>query len=154
MRKGLMSNLAILVLPAFLILAGFSQLAAQEHPEHPDQGQKTFEIDKEKMAKAITDYIQEDARLKGGYFFVYDPDSKSPLQLTLDKVHKARLSQISDDTYFACSDFKEKSGKMFDLDFFMTIEDDKLVVTEVMIHKEDGKPRYVWNENDGIWSRK
>lgn len=158
-----MKLLSAILLPALLLLFGAAVAVAGEHPEHPEKEaegehpehpQDAAKIDVEMMAMAITEYVETDTKLKGGFFLVFDAVSSKPLQLTLAKVHKERLAQVGDNLYFACSDFNEKSGKLFDLDFFMMAEDGKLKVTEVMIHKEDGKPRYSWFEDQGIWKRK
>lgn len=156
--------LAILILPAMLMAFSPSATLAQEHPEHSKTKEKTehpehpeaasAKVDMESVAVAISAYVETDTKLKGGFFFVFDPVSKSPLTLTLTKIHKERLAQVGDNLFFACSDFDAKSGKVFDLDFFLEAEGDQLVVTEVMIHKEDGNPRYSWFEEDGIWKRK
>lgn len=161
--------LSAVVLPAMIMMFSTQSVTAQEHPEHPEakdttehpehhehpeHPQKAFEVDIETMAKAITDYIETDSKLKGGYFLVYDPASKRSLQLTLTKVHKERLAQVGENLFFACSDFDEKGGQVFDLDFFMKAEDGKLNVTEIMVHKEEGKPRYQWYEEGGTWKRK
>lgn len=168
MRESSMKTklLSAILLPALLLLFGVAVAVAGEHPEHPEKKtekehpeqpehpQDAAKIDVEMMAAAITGYVETDTKLKGGFFLVFDAASSQPLQLTLAKVHKERLAQVGDNLYFACSDFNEKSGKLFDLDFFMMAEDGKLEVTEVMIHKEDGKPRYSWFEDEGIWKRK
>ena len=159
--------LAIIVMPAMILAFSPSIVIAQEHPEHPEKKEKaehpehpehpeeaSVEVDIETVAMAISEYVENDTKLKGGFFFVFDPVSKSPLTLTLSKIHKERLAQVGDNLFFACSDFDEQSGKVFDLDFFMKAKGDQLVVTEVMIHKEDGSPRYSWFEEDGIWRRK
>ena len=152
----------MLVVIAAVALGLFSApvIFAQEHPEHPTKAKKvpsetkvsTVTVDQ--MAAAMTAYISTDSELKGGFFLCYDVSAKKTLQLTLDKVHKERLSQVGDNLFFACSDFKSASGKMYDLDFFMESKDGKLAVTEIMIHKEDGKARYSWFEKDGVWDRK
>jgi len=162
-------SFGLLVILTTVALALFSGPAiyAQEHPEHPTKAKKEKKehpehpteakasaVTVEQMAHAITHYINSDSELKGGFFFVYDASAKKTLQLTLDKVHTERLSQCGDNLFFACSDFKSASGKMYDLDFFMESKDGKLAVTEIMIHKEDGKARYSWVEKDGVWSRK
>jgi len=44
---------------------------------------------------------------------------------------------------------------MYDLNFFMKADQEgNLKVGEVMIHKEDGQPRYTWFEENGIWKPK
>ncbi len=161
-RKGLTTGLLVM---AFFLFAAIS-VRAQEHPEHPSKDKEKKEhpehpskdqagaVTVDQMAQAISDYVNSDAKLKGGFFFVFDATTKKPLQLTLDKVHKEKLSQVSENLYFACSDFKEAGGKVYDLDFFMKSVDGKLTVTELMIHKEEGKPRYQWVEEGGMWKRK
>lgn len=148
-----------------LILFASPQLQAQEeHPEHPKKGKQTEKrgsvplgkestLTTETLAKEITEYVQNETKLKGGYFLVYDEKSKKPLQLALDKVHKDKLSKVDEDLYFACSDFKGTDGKMYDLDFFMRETNSGLQVTELTVHKEDGKARYIWVEEEGIWKR-
>jgi len=129
--------------------------SAGEHPEHPmEHPSESAKVDTEAIATAITDYVATDAKLKGEYFLIYDPVSKSPLLLTLTKVHKDRLSKVGEDLYFACSDFKEKEGKVFDLVFFLRPEHGELKVTEIMIHKVEGKPRYEWYEEKGVWKHR
>ena len=140
---------------------------AQEHPEHPKQQPKTTKQEHPKtdkketasltaadLAKGITDYIAKDSELKGGYLLIYDPTVKKSLELTLTKVHEDKLSQVGENLYFACSDFKATNGKMYDLDFFMKQDKSGLVVTEISIHKEEGNPRYGWVEEKGLWVRK
>lgn len=145
---------------------------AKEHPagekketEHPDKEAKGEEhptkkapakaVTKEELAEAIEEYVTKDAELKGGYFLVYDQEAGETLALKLDLVHKARLSRISADVYFACADFKTPKGKTYDLDVFMKgTTKNNLKVTEVAVHKEEGKARYTWHEEGGIWKKK
>ncbi len=103
--------------------------------------------------KAITEYIDEDSKLKGGYFLVYDTVDKKPLQLQLLKVHEAKLATLGNGVYFACTDMKAASGTVYDLDFFMKQTDKGIETTEVTVHKKSGKPRYAWKEVDGIWKK-
>ena len=126
-----------------------------EHPEHPAQAAKAPAFTTADMSRAIRREVEADAKLKGGKFLVWDPVAGAPLALDLEKVHDDRLSQIGPDTAFVCADFKAAGGKTYDLDFFMTGPDgDHLKVSEITIHKEDGKPRYNWAEKNGIWTRK
>ncbi|MCH7878655.1 MAG: hypothetical protein IH914_04995 [candidate division Zixibacteria bacterium] len=125
-----------------------------EHPEHPAETKTTFKVDVDAMEAAITGYVDGDCKLKGGFFMVFDTKSKKALTLTLSKVHKEKLAKVGENLYFACSDFNSAGGKVFDLDFFMQETDGELVVTEVMIHKEDGSPRYTWFEEEGLWQTK
>ena len=155
-----LSHLLVVGLISALVLIPLSAGFAQEHPEHPTKAapKPKTEVTNETMAKAITDYVSQDAAMKGGYFLIYDTKAKKTLTLTLDKVHQDRLSQVDERLFFACSDFKSSDGKSYDLDFFMQGKEAasgmELRVSEITIHKEDGKPRYSWYEEEGIWKRK
>ena len=139
-----------------LLLFFLSALLFPEHPEHPEHPttKKEPQLTVEALAISIENYIQNDVNLKGG-FFVYDKDKKELLTLTLTKIHKERLSNIGGDTYFACADFSASNGNIYDLDIFMTGKSqDNLVVTEINVHKENGKARYHWENQKGIWIKK
>jgi hypothetical protein len=124
----------------------------KEHPaEHPN---KRVKVTKAILATEITEYVRMDSELKGGYFLVYDKKQKKPLALTLDKVHKERLATIGKGVYFACADFKATDGTMYDVDIFMKGKPGNMTVTDVMIHKQAGKPRFTWYEENGVWKRK
>ena len=151
----------------FVASVGFAQEHPTEHPketkkenpsehptEHPTDGKTAVKITKESLAVAITSFVNADSELKGGYFMVYDSVSKAALLLTLSKVHEDKLAMLSETLFFVCADFKEAGGKMYDLDFFMNSDGGNLVVSEVMVHKQDGEARYAWSEKDGVWSRK
>ena len=105
------------------------------------------------LAEAIVAYIDDDSKLKGGYFLVYDSRDKKPLQLNLVKVHIDKLASLGDGVYFACTDMKASDGTLYDLDFFMKQTDHGIVTTEVAIHKKSGKARYGWKETDGTWAK-
>jgi len=138
---------------AFVSLQGSA--IAQEHPEEHPTGETKSTVSTKDMAKAITNYVKKDTALKGGFFMVYDKAAKKPLALTLVKVHKEKLAKIAEGTYFACADFKTPDGKIYDLDVFMKgPSKDKLIVTEISVHKEDGKERYGWFEKKGVWHKK
>jgi len=134
---------------------------AQEHPEHPTEHPKEHpatetqkaSLTMEQLAQAIQDYVAEDAQAKGGYFLVFDPVTKQPLALTLDRVHEERLSGLGGGVYFACADFTSLDGTAYDVDVFMREEKAGLETTEVHVHKVDGKPRYAWREERGVWVR-
>ena len=141
-----------------IILAGLSFVGCKkhEHPaEHPEETAQKEQITKDELADAIESYVQKQASEHGGYFIVFDDKTGKKLKLTLDKVHRKRLSRIDKDTYFACADFETPEGKMYDLDVFMTGPDkDHLTFSKFMVHKEAGKERYTWYEQDGVWKTK
>ena len=124
----------------------------QEHPSEPPTGKKAG-VTKEALARAIADYVRQDAELKGGHFLVYDRQAEKPLVLRLDRVHEDRLSMVGDGRYFACADFKTPDGRLYDLDIFMKESDAGLQVSEISVHKEGDVPRYTWKEEQGVWKR-
>src|SRR5262245_4552666 len=152
-----MKHVAVIVASALLVLG--TSAWAQEHPEHPKQGEKKAEqapemtMTLDELADAITAYSTRDTKLKGGYFLVYDGEEKKPLLLKLDKVHKERLAGLGNGVYFACTDMKASDGVMYDLDFFMKKNADGIATTEVSVHKKAGKPRYGWKEEEGVWKK-
>ena len=147
------------VITLMLLVLGTNALA-QEHPEHPKEKEKqakrpesTGKMTLDELAVAITQYIERDSKLKGGYFLVYDTEEKQPLLLQLEKVHKDRLSALGGGLYFACTDMKSSGGTVYDLDFFMKRTGPDIETVEVAIHKKAGEPRYGWKEQNGIWKK-
>lgn len=155
MRRTSMTHaIAVLFLGGFLSFQ--ASASAQEHPtEHPSPAKPAkAALTVKELAQAITEYVTSDAEMKGGYFLVYDPISKTPLALTLDRVHEERLSSLGGGVYFACADFKTPDDTAYDMDVFMKENGGGLQPTEVHIHKVGGKPRYTWEEASGVWVRK
>lgn len=136
---------------AIIVAIAPAKLQAQEHPtEHP---KKESALSPDAIAEEIEQYVQNKSEQNDGYFPFYDEETKTDLKLTLDKVHKDRLSKVADSLYFACSDFKSIDKKTYDLDFFLKEDSSGLEVTEMTIHKVNGEPRYSWVEEDGVWKR-
>ena len=138
-----------------IIVIGLVNFLIAEHPtEHPSEPPTAIKFPKLtilQLAESIEKYIQQDIELKGG-FFVFDVKNNEVLNLQLSKIHKKRLSNIGNNTYFACADFQASNGKVYDLDVFMTGKSqDSLVVTEINVHKESGVARYGWKNRRGIW---
>lgn len=162
MKNRKQNYLIVFLLPLFLITLSI----AQEHPEHPKKKQVKKEhpkehpqkeaatpITKNNLAGAIVRYVKSKSNKKMR-FIIEDEINNKELQLKLLKVHKERLSHVGNDTYFACADFKDKDGKIYDLDVFMhgkTVED--LAFRKFHVHKEEGLPRYGWKEEEGVWKR-
>lgn len=136
---------------AFIIAAIPAKLQAQEHPtEHP---KKEAALSPEDLAKKIEKYVQNESKTSGGYFLFYDEKTETELKLTLEKVHKERLSKIDDGLYFACSDFIGSDRKIYDLDFFINETESDLEVIQQSLNKVDGKARYSWYEEEGLWKQ-
>ena len=128
----------------------------EEHPEEdppPEVAVERLTIDQ--LAEAITEWAAAEAAANGGYLVIEHPDTGDPLELTLDKVHRERLSRVGEQTYFACADFVGRDGTLYDLDVFMRGPNrEALETTEVTLHKENGEARYTWYEEDGVWKKR
>jgi hypothetical protein len=128
--------------------------AGHEHPksEHP-KAEKAKAVTTADLDKAIKARIEEKTKSDGGVFKVEDKVLNKTWDLTLVKVHSDKLTPLSADTYFACTDFKAKDGTVVDVDFYLKNEDGKLVITDTTVHKVNGKPRFNYVEKKGVWVR-
>ena len=81
------------------------------------------------------------------------PYNRKDLALDLVKVHDDRFSSLGGNKYFACVDMKGTDGKMYDIDFLMAVQSDKLTVTQTSVHKIDGKALYNWKQQGGVWKK-
>jgi hypothetical protein len=148
------------VLAAALLLMA-SPAFTQEHPagqEHPKKGEhpkseKAKAVTTADLDKAIKARIAEKTKADGGVFKVEDKVLNKTWDLTLVKVHTDKLTPLSADTYFACTDFKAKDGTLVDVDFYLKNEAGKLVITDTTVHKVNGKPRFNYVEKNGVWVR-
>ena len=131
---------------------------AGEHAEHPEHPEEAVELSKDSLADAIEMVVASFSQLQGGQFCVFDTKNKEALALTLDKVHRERLSGLGNGLFFACADFKATNGKMYDVDIFMKQVDgglfNGLMPEQVTVHKQEGKARYSWYEEAGSWKMK
>jgi hypothetical protein len=48
---------------------------------------------------------------------------------------------------------KGADGKMYDIDFFMNVQESKLNITETSVHKINGKAVYNWKQEGGVWKK-
>ena len=119
------------------------------HPENAHLTQVTVDS----LVQSITDYVQAESARRGGEFPVNDPQQQTTLGLALTTVHRERLSQLADGRYFACADFKGRDGHTYDVDIFMRKDSTGLTPTELIVHKQNGTPRFDWVERNGTWSQ-
>jgi hypothetical protein len=151
-------RLSIIAIAAFAASILSPALVAQEkpkehpkeHPEHPNSGKK---VSLDEIDKAIQGHIATVAKNSGGRFPVKDDVLNKTWQLELVRVHRDRLQALENGSYFACVDFKAEDGTMVDVDFFLKKQGDELVVTDTSVHKVSGKPRYNYQEKDGVWRK-
>ena len=91
--------------------------------------------------------VEQDTLAPTGTFDVADPETGKTRKLELIRVHD-RVGKTGD-YYYSCADFKDtETGQMLDLDLDVEDKAGNLSVVDVRIHKEDGKERYTYDEND------
>jgi len=136
MTKKLLLTLVL----SFLYLAT-PGIADDHDGEHPGK-----EVDPKAALKHLKHYIQEDSKLKGG-FFVFDRKTKRIRNLRLKKIHKLRDVE---GRFYTCADFVDTNKDAVDLDFYFTRNLDSNDETahahwniyKIKVHKINQKPRY------------
>ena len=100
----------------------------------------------------IEKHIAEQVELGNGYFTV--PFEGDELKLKLVRVHVEYLASLAPQRHFACVDMVSSDGQFYDLDFFLKGDPGAMSVTETTVHKLNGKPYYVWKQQeDKTWVR-
>ena len=100
----------------------------------------------------IEKHIEEQTRRNGGYFIAEHEGEE--LRLKLVRVHTEYLATLGPNRHFACVDLASTDGNVYDVDFFLEGDARGMIVTETTVHKINGKPFYLWKQNDqGIWDR-
>lgn len=103
----------------------------------------------EQLRQTIRDYIESQEQSVGS-FTVPDPNQKGKLRtLQLVRVHE-RVGKTGD-YYYSCTDMKDVAGgDELDLDFDISDMGEKLQVVAIRIHKDNGKPRYTYDDKDNL----
>ncbi len=90
---------------------------------------------------------------KNDGFFPVEFEGK-PLRLKLVRVHTEYLANLGPGRHFACVDLANIDGNVYDVDFFLEGDAAAMTVTETLVHKLNGQPYYVWQQNDDdTWER-
>jgi hypothetical protein len=152
-------SIALLLFPAL-------PLRAQEHPRAPQQSQSQqlpqtrTGAPQAAMTEATMSSVSDGLKRFISGYAAKSPDKKfhmtyqrKDLALDLVKVHDDRFSSLGGNKYFACVDMKGRDGKMYDIDFFMTVRGSTLNITETSVHKINGKPLYNWKQQGGAWGK-
>lgn len=100
----------------------------------------------------IEKHVEEQILLGNGYFTLAFKDKN--LRLKLVRVHTEYLSNLGPRRHFACVDLADMSGDVYDVDFFLSGDPGAMTVTETTVHKINGQPFYLWDQQeDGTWRR-
>jgi hypothetical protein len=158
------TRLAISVFVA--LLAPTVSLPAQDHPRPPQQSQSQqlpqstkgapqatmMQANMSDVSDGLKQFISGYAAKSADKKF-HVPYQRKNLALDLVRIHDDRFSSLGGDKYFACVDMKGVDGKIYDIDFLMAVQSDKLTVTQTSVHKINGKPLYNWKEEKGVWKK-
>lgn len=94
----------------------------------------------------IANYVQTQEKNQGA-FLIIDERTHEARRLELIRVHE-RVGKTGD-YYYSCTDMKDvKTGDVLDLDFDISDHEGALDVAAVRIHKDNGKPRYTYDDKD------
>ena len=94
----------------------------------------------------IANHIKTQEKNQGA-FMVVDERTNEPRRLELVQIHE-RVGKTGD-YYYSCTDMKDvKTGDLLDLDFDIQDNNEKLDVAAIRIHKDNGKPRYTYDDKD------
>ncbi|MEZ4387175.1 MAG: transglutaminase-like domain-containing protein [Candidatus Krumholzibacteriia bacterium] len=93
----------------------------------------------------IEKHIAEQVALGNGFFTV--PFEGRQLRLNLVRVHVEYLATLAPQRHFACVDMASDDGQFYDIDFFLSGDPGAMTVTETTVHKLNGRPYYLWEQN-------
>ena len=94
----------------------------------------------------IEKHIAEQVARGDGYFAVTFEGRE--LRLKLVRVHMEYLASLAPRRHFACVDMASDGGQFYDIDFFLTGDPGAMTVTETTVHKLNGQPYYLWEQNE------
>jgi len=102
----------------------------------------------EAVRQTIREYIVGQENLQGA-FVIVDEQSGKFRQLTFVRVQE-QVGKIGN-YFYSCTEMSDvETGASLDLDFDMEEVNGKLRVVDIRIHKDNGKLRYTYDENDNI----
>ena len=100
----------------------------------------------------IEKHVAEQVARGNGYFTVTFEGQE--LLLKLVRVHIEYLATLAPQSHFACVDMASADGEFYDIDFFLQGDPGAMTVTETTVHKLNGRPFYLWEQNeDDHWVR-
>ena len=140
----------------FLVFTAQSGYPGSDQEDYKSTAVKQFYSEDIKHATSL--YIRNSLNSKEN-FLIFDEKTEELLELKFLKIHDP-VRQISEEIYFACTDFyvPGNPNKIYDIDFWLDHDNINLTVYEVKIHKEPRKsllygwykyPRYTF-VNDEI----
>lgn len=108
--------------------------AARARPAEP---QASKEEDRPLRAAIASEL---DSSIRGGKLQILDTRSGEVRALTFVSLHDA-VHRTGDGSAYACADFKDDSGRLYDVDVYVRAEDGGYRLNELVLHKAEGKDR-------------
>lgn len=149
---------AILVLGLFLTLPACSGNSEDSSAESAGDGNAAVTVAENPpivtsdIKAGIEKHIDDVVAANGGHFPVVFEGGK--MHLNLVRIHMEYLASLGPQTHFACVDMVTADGEFYDVDFFMAGNRGEMTVTETTVHKLNGQPYYLWEQNeDETWVR-
>ena len=94
----------------------------------------------------IERHIRELSESNDGFFPITFEDKEMKLKLV--RVHMEYLANLGPRRHFACVDLASEDGNVYDVDFFLSGDPGSMTVTETTVHKLNGRPFYLWEQQD------
>jgi hypothetical protein len=140
----------LLCLLVLISLCGCGKLETPSAHGEPDRYVPTIVTGE--IKEGIEKHIAEQVVPGDGWFTV--PFEGQELKLKLVRVHVEYLASLAPQRHFACVDMASADGEFYDIDFFLHGDPGDMTVTETTVHKLNGIPYYVWEQNeDKNWVR-
>jgi len=132
--------------------------AGGEHKEHAGDEHKdeaaaerqapTSKVDfsAAEVKSAMMAHIDAETEAGNGVLKIEDNQTGVELALEFIKIHDP-VRIVEGKGYFACTDFHPQgaeASKLYDLDFWLSPKDGKLVITDTKIHKHPKRQEHVW----------
>jgi hypothetical protein len=121
----------------------------QTPTRNPQSAAQPLVVNDAEVFAGVKKYIYTHAQKSADKKFHVHSGGKD-VALDLITIHADRLSDLGGNKHFVCVDMKAANGAIYDIDFFITVRSGTLSVTEVSVHKINGKPLYNWKEENGI----
>ncbi|MFN3998472.1 transglutaminase-like domain-containing protein [Algoriphagus sp.] len=137
----------------FAFITALVAFSCQPKTESKEQEAPLKIVSIAEIESCIKEFIAVKTAENDGVFPV--KDENHDLKMKLIRVHTEYLSNLGPKRHFACVDLVDDSGEVYDVDFFMEGEPGAMTVTEMTVHKLNGKPFYSWKQNkeDKTWYR-
>ncbi|MFB6258495.1 MAG: transglutaminase-like domain-containing protein [Flavobacteriales bacterium] len=137
-------------LALFLTACGSGQ--QEQKKEKSADKKESKDVSVAAIEKGVRSYIEEHSQGKEGRFEL--EKEGDTLRLKLVRVHTEYIATLGPQRHFACVDLAEANGDVYDVDFFLEGSKGNMTITQLTVHKLNGKPFYTWEQKkDGTWHR-